>query len=99
MACGFWDIDIPKVTHLVANKGMSHIVWLIAQILAYQSAYHKIISGNKIVPEGYEEKIAIEDLQLGMRFHADMLNRVWFVVIILVICVAFCTTFVLSWTY
>ena len=22
MACGFWDIDIPPVTHLVANQGM-----------------------------------------------------------------------------
>ena len=54
-------------------------------------------SGNKIFPEGYEEKIEIEDLQLGMRFHADMLNRVWFVIITLVIFVAFCTTFVQSW--
>ena len=53
---------------------------------------------NRIVPEGYEEApITIEDRQLGMRFHADMLNRLWFLGITLALCAAFCATFIQSW--
>ena len=53
MACGFWDIKVPKVINQIADGG-----------------------SNKIYPEGHEEEIIeVEDLQLGMRFHADMLNR------------------------
>lgn len=94
-----WHVDFGTLTYQKWHILLQIKVWRVSYNSGYESAHHEIISGNRIVPEGYEEKIEIEDLQLGMRFHADMLNRVWFVIIILVLCVAFCTTFIQSWSY
>ena len=55
---------------------------------------------NKIADcpdEETEGKIAIEELQLGFRFYADMLNRLWFFIITLIIVFTFFCTFVQSW--
>ena len=55
---------------------------------------------NKIADcpdEETEGKIEIEELQLGFRFYADMLNRVWFFIITLIIVFTFFCTFVQSW--
>ena len=40
---------------------------------------------------------SIEELQRGMKFYADMLNRLFFCIIIAVIFIAFCCTFVRAW--
>ena len=42
-------------------------------------------------------KKSIEELQRGMKFYADMLNRLFFCIIIAVICIAFGCTFVRAW--
>ena len=55
---------------------------------------------NKIADCPDEEtqgKIAIEELQLGFRFYADMLNRLMFVIITVIIVFTFFCTFVQSW--
>ena len=55
---------------------------------------------NKIADcpdEETEGKIEIEELQLGFRFYADMLNRLWFFIICLIIVFTFFCTFVQSW--
>ena len=55
---------------------------------------------NKIADcpdEETEGKIEIEELQLGFRFYADMLNRLWFFIITLIIVFTFFCTFVQSW--
>ena len=40
---------------------------------------------------------SVEDLQRGMKFYADMLNRLFFCIIIAVIFIVFCCTFVRAW--
>ena len=40
---------------------------------------------------------SVEELQRGMKFYADMLNRLFFCIIIAVICIAFGCTFVRAW--
>ena len=49
--------------------------------------------------ESAEEPVeeSVEDLQRGMKFYADMLNRLFFCIIIAVIFIAFCCTFVRAW--
>ena len=47
--------------------------------------------------EETQGKIAIEELQLGFRFYADMLNRFCFFIITLIIVFTFFCTFVQSW--
>ena len=42
-------------------------------------------------------KESVEDLQRGMKFYADMLNRLFFCIIIAVILIAFGCTFVRAW--
>ena len=52
---------------------------------------------NTIADKGDEVEVEVEDLQLGMRFYADMINRLSFFLITIIILIAFFCTFVQSW--
>ena len=52
---------------------------------------------NIIADKGDEVEVEVEDLQLGMRFYADMVNRLSFFLITITILIAFFCTFVQSW--
>ena len=69
MACGLWDIDVPKNTQIIAD--LPH--------------------ADKI------EEMEIAELKLGFQFYADMINRLWFFIITLIIIITFFCTFVQSW--
>ena len=52
--------------------------------------------GMELDDESAEEPVekSVEELQRGMKFYADMLNRLFFCIIIALICLAFGCTFV-----
>ena len=52
---------------------------------------------NHIADKGDEVEVDIEELQFGMKFYADMLNRLSFFIITFTILIAFFCTFVQSW--
>ena len=52
---------------------------------------------NHIAEKGEEVEVSVEDLQLGMKFYADMINRFSFFIITITILIAFFCTFVQSW--
>ena len=50
-----------------------------------------------IADKGDEAEVDVEGLQLGMKFFADMINRLSFLLITIIILIAFFCTFVQSW--
>ena len=52
---------------------------------------------NTIADKGDEIEVDIEHLQLGLKFYADMINRLSFLLITITILITFFCTFVQSW--
>ena len=52
---------------------------------------------NMIADKGDEELVEVEHLQLGMKFYADMIDRLFFAIITVTIVITFFCTFVRSW--
>ena len=52
---------------------------------------------NTIADKGDEIEVGVEDLQLGLKFYADMINRLSFLFITITILITFFCTFVQSW--
>ena len=52
---------------------------------------------NMIADKGDEELVEVEHLQLGMKFYADMIDRLSFAIITVTIVITFFCTFVRSW--
>ena len=84
MACGHWNIDVPENTNNIARKKEIQIDDKDAQMGAT-----KLIEHEKI----YE----IEDLQLGLKFYADMINKLAFFIISILYVITFFFTFVHMW--
>ena len=90
VACGLWIMKIPDIINVVADKKRDE---------TDEPGNLVVRSGKEPDEESVEEPAeeSVEELQLGMQFYADMLNRLFFCIIIAVIFIAFGCTFVRAW--
>ena len=84
-------MEIPDIINIIADKKRDETEELVVNNVEEPDEE----SVEKPVEKPVKE--SIEELQRGMKFYADMLNRLFFCIIIAVICIAFGCTFVRAW--